>query len=81
MCGSQNPEPEPATFLNVGLPFFAVEDGGGEFLPGDDDEQFPDSWPVIGAGEARGEVRYGSLSTMGLRSGNLPGSMKGTALG
>jgi hypothetical protein len=36
----------------VGLPFFAVDDGD-EFPAGDDDEPFPDSWPVISAGEAR----------------------------
>ncbi len=40
------PEPEPAPFVDVGLPFFAVNDGY-EFPPGNDDESFPDSWPVI----------------------------------
>jgi hypothetical protein len=44
--------PEPAPFVDVGLPFFAVDDEY-EFPPGDDDEPFPDSWPVISAGEAR----------------------------
>ncbi len=44
--------PEPALFVDVGLPFFTVDDGD-EFPPGDDDEPFPDSWPVISAGEAR----------------------------
>ena len=35
------------------MPFFTVNDGS-EFLPGDDDEPFPDSRPVISAtGEAR----------------------------
>jgi hypothetical protein len=33
------PEPEPAPFVDVSLPFFAVGDGD-EFPPGDDD---PDS--------------------------------------
>ena len=46
------PEPEPAPFVDVGLPFFAVDDGD-EFPPGDDAAPFPDSWPVISAGEAR----------------------------
>jgi hypothetical protein len=41
--------PDP---VDVGLPFFAV-DGEVEFPAGDDDEPFPDSWPVISAGEAR----------------------------
>ena len=34
------------------MPFFIMDDGD-EFLPGDDDEPFLDSWPVISAGEAR----------------------------
>lgn len=42
--------PEP--FVDVGLPFFAVDDGY-VFPGGDDDEPFPDNWPVISAGEAR----------------------------
>jgi hypothetical protein len=37
--------------VDVGLPFFAVDDEG-EF-PAGDEEPFPDSWPVISAGEAR----------------------------
>ena len=63
-CRPQNPEPEPAIFLNVGLPFFAM-DNGGKFLPGDNDKLFLDSWPVISVGGARGRVRHGSLSTTG----------------
>jgi hypothetical protein len=35
------PEPEPAPFVDVGLPFFAVDDGD-KFPPGDD--EFRDSW-------------------------------------
>jgi hypothetical protein len=46
------PEPEPAPFVEVGLPFFAKDDGD-EFPPGDDEEPLSDSWPVIFAGEAR----------------------------
>jgi hypothetical protein len=44
------PEPEPAPLVDVGLPFFAVDDGD-EFPAGDDDKPFPESWPVISAGE------------------------------
>jgi hypothetical protein len=44
--------PEPAPFVDVGLSFFAV-DNGDEFPPGDDDKPFPDSWPVKSAGEVR----------------------------
>ena len=51
-CAFPVEEPEPAPFVDVGLPFFAVDDGD-EFPAGDDDEPFPDSWPVISAGEAR----------------------------
>jgi hypothetical protein len=36
-------EPEPTPFLNVGFPFFVVDDGD-KFPPGDDDDEpFPDS--------------------------------------
>lgn len=42
--------PDP---VDVGLPFFAVV-GEDEFPAGDDDDEpFPDSWPVMSAGEAR----------------------------
>ena len=44
--------PETAPFEVIGLPFFFVDDGD-EFPPVDDDEPFPDSWPLISAGEAR----------------------------
>jgi hypothetical protein len=58
----------------LSLPFFAVDDGD-EFPPGDDDEPFSDSWPVISGGEARrplGKV-YGAPGeyTLGLW---MPGS-------
>jgi hypothetical protein len=43
---------EPEQFVDVGLPFFPV-DNEYEFPAGDDDDPFPDSWPVISAGEAR----------------------------
>jgi hypothetical protein len=51
-CVGCAPGPEPAPFVDVGLPSFAVDDGD-EFPPGDDDEPFPDSWPVISACDAR----------------------------
>jgi len=45
------PEAEPAPFVDIGLPFFAMDDRY-EFPPGDD-KPFPDSWPVTSAGDAR----------------------------
>jgi hypothetical protein len=46
------PEQEPATFVE----FFAVDDGD-EFPPGDNDEPFSDSWPVIFVRARRGSTR------------------------
>jgi hypothetical protein len=62
------PEQEPAPFVEVGLPFFAVEDGD-EFPPGDDDdsEPFPDSWPVIFARARRGSTRVHRGKCMAFR--------------
>ena len=47
---------EPAPFVDVGLPFSSVDDDGGELPAGDEDDPFPDNWPVISAGEARFET-------------------------
>jgi len=38
--------------VDDGLGFFAVDDGD-VFPPGDDDEPFPDDWPVVSAADAR----------------------------
>ena len=45
--------PEPAPFMDVGLPFFTLDDGNSLPAGDDDDEPFPDSWPVKSTGEAR----------------------------
>jgi hypothetical protein len=45
-------EPDPAPFVNVGLPSFVVVDGN-EFPPKVNDEPILDSWLMISGGKAK----------------------------
>lgn len=56
------------------MPLFAVYDGD-EFPAGDDDEPFPDSWPVITAGEARFDTGPPEKAAVYMLGSWTPGSL------